>query len=163
MTPPDIIQGERVGREGRIIVGCAAAVFDAKGEKLLLVRRADNGSWCVPGGYMDPGESVAECCEREVWEETGLRVRATRMIGVYSDPNVLLEYPDGNRWQLVHQYFAAERTGGELRTSEETTEVGFFSRAEIDELDMNGFNCQRAQDAFARQEAAFVRDDTQLA
>jgi ADP-ribose pyrophosphatase YjhB (NUDIX family) len=109
---------------------------------------------------MEPGERVTECAEREVWEETGLEVCATRLIGVYCDPDVLFLYPDGNRWQPVHLYFAAERTGGELRTSEETMEVGFFSRAEIEKMDLNGFSWQRVADAFAGRAAAVVRDHT---
>ena len=71
-------------------MGCAAAVFDPTGERILLVRRADSGRWCVPGGYMDAGEGVVEGCVREVWEETGLTVRVTRLIGVYTNPHVLL-------------------------------------------------------------------------
>jgi ADP-ribose pyrophosphatase YjhB (NUDIX family) len=162
MTPFSIIRGERAGRQGRIGVGCAGAIFDPTGEKLLLVRRADNGRWCVPGGFMEAGESVAECCEREVLEETGLEVRVTRLIGVYGDPNLLFAYADGNRWQVVHLYFAAERTGGALRTSDETTEVGFCSREEIERLDVAGFDRRRVEDAFARQMEAFVRDHIDL-
>jgi len=68
-----IIAGDRVGKQGRLGVGTSAAVFDAS-RRILLIRRADNGNWAVPGGYMEPGESLSEGCEREVLEETGLRV-----------------------------------------------------------------------------------------
>ncbi|WP_345324352.1 NUDIX domain-containing protein [Candidatus Villigracilis proximus] len=80
------LYGPRLGREGKIRVGCSAAIFDAKREKVLLTQRTDNGRWCLPGGGMESGESAAEACEREVWEETGLKVRVTRLIGVYSNP-----------------------------------------------------------------------------
>jgi ADP-ribose pyrophosphatase YjhB (NUDIX family) len=111
---------------------------------------------------MDPGESVTECCEREVWEETGLRVRVTRLIGVYTNPHVLLAYPDGNRWQIVALFFAAAPVGGALRPSDETTDVGYFSQAEAGQLDIHEFDRQRIADAFAGQDAAFVRDDILL-
>jgi ADP-ribose pyrophosphatase YjhB (NUDIX family) len=55
-----VIRGERVGRLGRLAVGCSAAIFDAGKHNILLVRRADDGRWTVPGGYMDPGESVTD-------------------------------------------------------------------------------------------------------
>jgi len=51
-----IIVGERVGKNGRLGVGCSASIFDVSGEKVLLVRRADNGKWAVPGGYMASGK-----------------------------------------------------------------------------------------------------------
>lgn len=157
-----IIRGERVGKQGRLAVGCAAAILDSTKQKILLIRRADNGRWAVPGGYMEPGESVTEACAREVWEETGIHVRVGRLIGVYNSPHILVEYPDGNRLQLVMLYFAAEPIGGTLRTSEETTDVGYFSRVDIEDMNMSDFNRQRVDDAFAAQAAAFVRDDYTL-
>lgn len=156
-----VIRGERVGKQGRLAVGCSAAVLDST-KKILLVRCADSGRWSVPGGYMEPGESVTEACAREVWEETGIRVRVGRLIGVYNSPHIMVEYPDGNRLQLVMLYFAAEPVGGTLRTSEETTEVGYFSRADAEGKDMNGFSRQRIDDAFAAQDIAFVRNDYDL-
>jgi ADP-ribose pyrophosphatase YjhB (NUDIX family) len=125
--------------------------------KILLVRRADNGRWTVPGGYMDPGESVTEACAREVWEETGLRVRVERLVSVYSSPHVLLEYPDGNRYQLVVLHFAAAPIGGELGVSDETTAAGYFSQAEVERMEISDMDHTRIADAFARQTAAILR------
>ena len=131
-----LIRGERVGRLGKLAIGCSASVFDSTQQKMLLVRRADNGRWAVPGGYMEPGESVAEACFREVWEETGLEVHVNRLIAVYSTPHKLLEYPDGNRYQLVVLHFSANAMGGNLGTSNETTAASYFSQAEVEELDI---------------------------
>ena len=75
--------GERIGATAVLRVGATAAVVD--GERLLLTRRSDNGEWCLPGGGLDAGERPAETAEREVFEETGLTVRATELLGVYSD------------------------------------------------------------------------------
>jgi ADP-ribose pyrophosphatase YjhB (NUDIX family) len=154
-----IIRGERVGKLGRIAVGCSAAIIQPQERKILLVRRADNGLWAIPGGYMDPGESVAEACAREVLEETGLSVRVGRLIAVYNRAHVLLEYPDGNRLQLVVMHFAAECLGGVLSTSDVTTQVGYFSYEATASMLMNPFNRLRIDDAFAAQPAAFIRDD----
>ena len=64
-----IIRGNRAGKDGKIGVGCSAAVFDDRRERILLIRRADNGKWAVPGGYMDPGENFSEACayRRSAW------------------------------------------------------------------------------------------------
>lgn len=91
--------------------------------KLLLVREAFDGSWTLPGGWADVGESPRDAVEREVYEESGLEVAATRLVGVY----------DANRvegmLELFHAYkllFLCERVSGDLKVSPETTAVDFF-------------------------------------
>ena len=156
----NIVRGERVCERGRLGVGCSAAVFE--GGKLLLVRRADNGLWTVPGGYMEPGECLTEACAREVMEEAGIQVRVGRLIAVYTSPHVLLEYPDGNSFQLVMLHFLAERIGGELSPSEETTDVAYFAREEIKQMELSGLTRMRIDDSFTDSVEALVRDDYEL-
>lgn len=55
---------------------CDAVIFDSTIQSLWLTRWSDNGRWCLPGGAIDPGESTAECCAREVLEETEWSVLA---------------------------------------------------------------------------------------
>ena len=83
--------GDRIGKEGVLRVGASALIFDEAREKILMTQRSDNGRWCLPGGGMDPGESASETCIREVMEETGLQIRVTRLIGVYTTPDMLIE------------------------------------------------------------------------
>jgi ADP-ribose pyrophosphatase YjhB (NUDIX family) len=151
-----LVYGDRIGKLGRIRLGCSAMIFDAAG-RLLLTRRTDNGQWCLPGGGIDPGESVTEACAREVQEETGLIVRVGRLVGVYSDPHMLLEYADGNRFHLVALSFAAEVVGGTLGLSEETSEVGYFPLDEVKQMDLMEHHRIRIRDAIANQAAAFTR------
>ena len=155
---PRVIAGERIGKQGRLGIGCSAAVFDASGQRILLIRRADNGRWAVPGGYMEAGESLTEACAREVLEETGLHVTVRRLIGAYTNPHLLLEYPDGNRWQMVILFFEAEPIGGSLATSDESPELGYFSQAETAHLDMSPLDRARIADAFAHQVRSPLRD-----
>jgi len=149
--------GERIGREGRIRLGCSAVIFDENRQKVLLTRRADNGLWCLPGGAVDPGESVEEACTREVFEETGLRSRVTRLVGVYSDPHKLVEYPDGAKAQIVALSFEAEITGGEMGLSNETSGIDFFAIEAIAGMDLLLNHEQRIRDALEGREKAFVR------
>jgi ADP-ribose pyrophosphatase YjhB (NUDIX family) len=152
-----VLYGERIGKTGAILLGCSATIFDSTGQKVLLTRRKDNGQWCLPGGRMEAGESAAEACAREVVEETGLRVRVGRLIGVYSNPNRLIEYADGNRFHVVAMNFEAEPVGGTLGLSDETTDYGYFAQADIESLDVMEHHRERIEDAFACQQAPFVR------
>ena len=152
-----LLYGERIGRLGAVRLGCSAMLFDEKREKILLTRRTDNGQWCLPGGGVDPGESVAEACAREMLEETGLEVRVGRLLGVYSNPHRLVEYQDGNRCQIIALNFEVEQIGGALGLSSETTDYGFFSPAEIEGMDLMEHHRERIADALAEREEAFVR------
>jgi len=139
--------GNRIGRAGKLSPGASALIFERTTGKILLTRREDNGRWCLPGGGMDPGESAAEACVREVFEETGLQVKATKLVGIYTSPDILVEYPDGNKIQPVAFSFEVEITGGTLGLSDETTEVGYFTIKEMENMDMMEHHVQRIYDA----------------
>ena len=151
-----VLYGPRLGKEGQIRLGCSAAILDEDG-RILLTRRTDNGQWCLPGGRMESGESAAEACEREVFEETGLNVRVKRLVGVYSHPDQLVVYPDGNKAHIVALHFEAEITGGELGLSNETTDFGYFTLAEIEGLEMLGRHRERIIDTLENHTDALIK------
>jgi len=153
----EVLHGKRIGKEGRIRLGCSAVIFNELREKVLLTKRTDNGLWCLPGGGVDPGESVEETIIREVQEETGLTVRVLRLIGVYSDPNSLVVYNNDTAVQIVALSFEAEITDGEPGLSDETSDWGYYSLDEMNELDMLLNHHIRVQDAFKGQIAAFIK------
>jgi 8-oxo-dGTP pyrophosphatase MutT (NUDIX family) len=152
-----ILAGDRIGQLGKIRLGCSAAIFNESGSKILLTRRADNGEWCLPGGLVEPGESVEETCIREVWEETGLHITISQLVGVYSNPHLLVEYPDGNRFQQVSLCFAGEVIEGEIAINEESTAYGFFSFEETQQMRVLANHVQRIADAFTRRLQAYIR------
>lgn len=154
-----LIYGDRIAKTAKIQVGATAILFDDAGQKLLLTRRTDNGRWCLPGGGMDPGEELAETCVREMKEETGLDVQVKRLIGLYSSPHYIAWYNNGSgdKVQIVSAVFEVELLGGELTLSDETTEFGYYSQAEIKSLDFLENQLNRVADAFAQQDAAFIR------
>lgn len=143
------IYGDRIAREGKVVVGCSALIFNEGREKILLMRRTDNGKWSLPGGALEAGESVAEACLREVKEETGLDVEIVRFVGVHSDPNRLLVYPDGNRYHLISLAFELRVVGGNLITNEEASE---FLWSDIHDVEKHGVvepQLERIRDAMS--------------
>ena len=139
--------GDRIGKEGKLRPGASALIFDEARERILMTQREDNSRWCLPGGGMDPGESAAETCVREVLEETGLEVRVTKLVGIYTSPDLLIEFPDGNKIQPVAFSFEAEITGGELGLSNETIAFGWYTVAEIEAMDTMEHHITRIHDA----------------
>lgn len=96
--------------------------------EILLMQRSDNGQWGLPGGHVEPGESLVDAVAREVHEETGWRIAVGDLIGVYSDPaRQVIDYGGGNRVHSVNLCFAARALEpGEPTTPEETLDQGFF-------------------------------------
>ena len=151
-----VLYGPRLAKEGKLRVGCSAAIFDEH-RRILLTRRADNGQWCLPGGGMESGESTAEACEREVFEETGLRVRVKRLVGVYSHSDQLVVYPDGNKAHIVALHFEAEVFSGELGLSDETIDFGYFTLEEMQDMEVLGRHKERILDTLGNYPQALIK------
>ncbi len=152
-----IINGKRIGASAILKVSCVAVIFDEARERILLTKREDNDQWCLPGGGMDAGESAAETCIREVWEETGLRVKVERLVGIYTSPDRITIYADGNKLQYVSMFFESKIISGKHGLRDETTDVDYFSQAEIKELDLMEHHIERVADAFASEKETFIR------
>ena len=80
-----------------------------------------------------------------------------RLVGVYSSPHCIVEYTDGNRKQGVDLLFEAQVIEGEPRITEETTDIGYFSKEEMGSLEVLELMKQRISDAFECRTAAFLR------
>jgi 8-oxo-dGTP pyrophosphatase MutT (NUDIX family) len=138
-----------------LVPGASAIVTNPAGE-ILLQRRSDNSRWALPGGTMDFGESIGETIVREVQEETGLSVQIDHIIGIYSDPNHVFAYDDGEVRQEFSICFACRITGGAIRASSESLDVAFFSPDEIPGLDMHESIRRRIGDYLERHEAVVI-------
>jgi ADP-ribose pyrophosphatase YjhB (NUDIX family) len=112
---------------------CVVARRSARSSEILLMRRSDNQHRGLPGGYVEPGESVQDAAHREVREETGFEIELGRLVGIYSDPKtVVIDYGDRRRVQAVNLCFeAVTRAPGEATTPHETLEIGFFEMARL--------------------------------
>jgi ADP-ribose pyrophosphatase YjhB (NUDIX family) len=119
----------------RAQIGYATPRIDVRGAvfsdgKLLLVQETLDGGWTMPGGWADVGNVPSEAAEREVFEESGFRVRARKVIGVY-DANRTGPLAVFHAFKLV---FLCQLQGGAPTPSAETTAVAFFGLHEIPAL-----------------------------
>ena len=152
-----LVYGDRISRQTRIRVSATSLILDDARENVLLTRRSDNGRWSLPGGGMDPVESAEETCIRETLEETGLEIRVTRLVGIYTSPDVIIEYEDGNRWKSVGINFEAEVTGGKLSESDETIELGYFPVDSLGDIDLMENQSERILDALKNLPEAIIK------
>lgn len=99
----------------RVALTVDAVITDPAGRVLVMERGTEPfpGTWVLPGGYVDPGETVEQACMREVREELGLDVRLTGLIGIYSEPG---RDPRGS---VVSVAYRAEVVGGTLTVTAE--------------------------------------------
>ena len=116
-----------------LVPGGSALVTDEAGW-VLLHRRADSGNWALPGGTMDIGETLGQCIIREVKEETGLDIQITGLLGIYTDPQHVIAYADGEVRQEFNITYLGRVVGGSLAVSDESTEVRFIDPTEFDQL-----------------------------
>ncbi|MEG7336738.1 NUDIX domain-containing protein [Bacillus sp. 0102A] len=139
------------------IVPAVSAVVLHKEREILLQERVDNGKWSLPGGNVEPGETVEDSIKREVMEETGLDIAVKHLVGVYSDPNHVIAYQDGEVRQQFSLCFLCEKTGGNLAASNESKKVEFISISELDILNIHITQKIRIQDALCGNSKAFIR------
>ncbi len=93
---------------------------DRAGRPIVLIeRRNPPPGWALPGGFVDVGERLEQTAVREAWEETGLRIRLTALLGCYSDP---ARDPRGH---AVSAVYVAEAEG-EPHAGDDAKELGVF-------------------------------------
>jgi len=99
-------------------VGCSVAAFDDEG-RVVLIKRADNQRWALPGGYAEVGSPPSLNAVREMREETGFEVRLERLVGLYDNKS----FGSVAAYQFYICCFRARITGGSATASQETLEV----------------------------------------
>jgi len=90
---------------------------------LLLVRRRDSGTWELPGGCVDVGETAVEAAVRETEEEAGIHVEVTGLAGLFTDPGHVVRGPDGDVRQQFSLIFRARAIGGTPRGDQHETDA----------------------------------------
>ncbi|QMV39847.1 NUDIX hydrolase [Cohnella cholangitidis] len=122
---------DRIGNRPVILAGVAVLVINDEYELLLQKKR--DGTWAIPGGFMELGESAEDTGRREIAEETGLRLGHMRLVGVFSGEEHFVKLANGDEYYSVTIAFVTnEITGGCLKADgEEGTEVRFFPLSEL--------------------------------
>ncbi|MBN1818186.1 MAG: NUDIX hydrolase [Sedimentisphaerales bacterium] len=120
--------------------GYATPKVDVRGvvfrdNQILLVKEAVDNGWTLPGGWADPCQSPAEAVVREVWEESGFDVKATRLLAVY-DRSKHAHRPL-MPFHIYKLFILCEIVGGAAQSSHETLDVGFFAEDRIPELSIS--------------------------
>ena len=125
-----------VGHELVLMPGAMIAL-QRDDQSILLTKRTDDGSWCLPAGAAEPGGSFAQTAIDELAEETGIEVKQADLVpfGCLSEAEVhTIHYPNGDVTHCFAMLFLARRWRGEPNPNrDEATEAGFFDLAALPE------------------------------
>ncbi len=108
-------------KKSDFVLGVDSLIVNDKGQ-VLLVQRADDGKWSMPGGWVESGETPDQAIVREVLEETGFEVVLERIVDVHVRPE-----------KTVHITYLVRVVSGEVSLSEETTDVKFVDPCDVEQ------------------------------
>jgi len=141
---------------GLLVVPSVSIVLHDERERVLLARHATGGIWAFPGGAVEPLETPANAAVREMWEETGLVVEPTRIVGVYGGPEFVVRYDNGDETSYLITVLEARRVAGEpCPDGEEVLEMRYVARDEVDALATPPWMSEMLRDVFDGTRAGF--------
>lgn len=117
----------------------AGVRIQQEGKLLLIQRRYDpwSGCWHMPSGYVEVDEEPIRAAERETWEETGLIVKAGRLVDIYSD----CEDPRGNVLVIIYEGSVID---GEAKRTPEAMDIGYFDKNQVMNLPLAGTGAKKS-------------------
>ncbi len=122
-----------VGTRPLIAAGSCVLLMDGT-DRLLLQLRKDNGCWGLPGGSLEPGESLESTALRELKEETGFHADDLSFFKVYSGKELYYKYPHGDEvYNVIAAYICTEYHGTAVPDPEEAVQVEFFPMEQLPE------------------------------
>ncbi|MEK5172242.1 NUDIX domain-containing protein [Heyndrickxia sp. FSL W8-0496] len=122
-----------VGSRPLIMTGANVILLNKLNELLLQLRK-DNHCWGLPGGSLEPGESLIEVAARELHEETGLKAKKLSLFQIFSGEEFYYQYPHGDEvYNVVATYICSDYEGELQADKEEVEELRFYSLKELPE------------------------------
>jgi 8-oxo-dGTP diphosphatase len=145
----------RIGPRRIILVFSSVILRDRQG-RVLMQKRTDLKVWGLPGGVLELGEDILACARRELQEETGLSAGPLSLVGVYSEPELDVRYPNGDQVQQFTICLAGEATGGQMRVDGvETSRQRFFDPGRLPWSHLPAWYTRMLQDALCGNVPAF--------
>ena len=124
---------KKVGKD-KIILNFTCGILSQSG-KILLQKRADKGTWGLPGGAIELGESAVEALVREFYEETGITVKVHKLLNVYTKYSD--SYPNGDEAQVITILYLVKpenTVSNNSFVSDETLELELFDHKDIQNI-----------------------------
>lgn len=137
MSRIDHFQDPSAPKANSVVPSVTVATQNLQGQ-ILLVHKTDNDLWALPGGGHEAGESIADTAVRETLEETGVDIEVTGIVGLYTNPDHVIEYDDGEIRQQFSICFRANTLGGTAHEDgTETKEVRWVNAKDLDSLNIH--------------------------
>lgn len=115
-----------IGKEKVFLITARAIIRDRE-KRVLFVRHSDHAQWVMPAGSMELGESILDCVQREVKEESGLDVISATPMAIYSEPRFSFVTAYGDPYQPLSVVFIIDEWSGTLISeTDETVDARFF-------------------------------------
>ena len=126
-----------------------------KDKEIVLHQRSDNDDWSLPGGQMEIGESISDCLLREVREETGLQPKIVRLIGLYTSPKIIFQFPNGDVYQSFVVVFLCKVRDEKVTLNNESTSFKWVKKGEVNKLKTLPLVKEIISDAFLKSYTVF--------
>jgi ADP-ribose pyrophosphatase YjhB (NUDIX family) len=154
MTRVDYYNDPNAPKANSIAVAVSAFIQDGEG-RILMIRRTDNDLYAIPGGQLELGETLSQAVIREVREETGVDCEVIGVVGLYSNPKHVIGYDDGEVRQEFSICFRANSIGGDLHTSNESSEVRWVCGSQLKDLSVHPSILLRIEHALQGRDRPF--------
>lgn len=126
---------KKIGHDAIFMPATGAIIY--RDGKILLQKRADNGTWATHGGGLELGETIYQALERELQEEIGIKPINPEFLGVYSGEKMYNEYPNNDKVYTISFYFVVQNYDG--KPEEDNDEVLELKWFDIENLPDNIF------------------------
>jgi len=147
----------KLGSRLLIMPSASVALRDDEG-RVLLARHAAAGIWSFPGGAVEPLETPADAAVREVWEELGVVVELSRLVGVYAGPHFVVRYENGDETAYLAVLFEGRLVRGTPRPDgEEILEVRWVNPSDLGALRLSPWLKEAVADLVGGGPAGFRR------